>query len=385
MKRFVLLSAVLLAFSLMSCLELEMKEMPPSPGSVDGDSDVVDSEADDGAADGDTEISGELDQEVVTESEIDPESEIEAELDVEEDSDGDLDPDLEEEIEPEMEPELEPEVEVEAEIEVEAEVEAEIEIEAEVEVEVEIEAEIEVEAEIEIEVEVEAETDGPEPTCPDDMVKVADYCIDRYEASRPDADADSVGSDGSVATSREGVMPWYVNPMNATHLGNFKNACTAAGKHLCTAEEWFPACSGPQGTDYVFGDTWTAGVSNEICNCVDTFCDDYCEDNSIPSGNCNVNTGCGYYCGETGGGSNPCFKPMPTGSFAGCTNEYGTFDINGNVWDIVDVPTTVDARGYQVRGGAFNCAGASTRLKCAYNATWTGLYAGFRCCKSLSE
>ena len=70
---------------------------------------------------------------------------------------------------------------------------------------------------------------------------------------------------------------------------------------------------------------------------------------------------------------------MPTGDFFACTNDYGTFDICGNVWEIV--PSDTDLRGYEVRGGAFNCAGASARLQCTFNAGWTALYAGFRCCR----
>jgi hypothetical protein len=33
-----------------------------------------------------------------------------------------------------------------------------------------------------------------------------------------------------------------------------------------------------------------------------------------------------------------------------------------------------------VRGGAFNCASASIRLACTFNASWADLFAGFRCC-----
>jgi formylglycine-generating enzyme required for sulfatase activity len=200
------------------------------------------------------------------------------------------------------------------------------------------------------------------------------FCIDKYEASRPDATADSAGVDNSRAVSRKGVLPWFVNPMTAERLAEFKAACKSADKRICASDEWFTACGGPSISTYVFGDVFSV----ETCNSVDTYCDDYCVENGIPEDTCNMSTNCGYDCGVSGDGIE-CFRAAPTGSFGGCTNDFGTFDINGNVWEIV--PSSEDERGYEVRGGAFNCASPSVRLKCSYNATWTALFAGFRCCK----
>jgi len=204
--------------------------------------------------------------------------------------------------------------------------------------------------------------------CPEDMVPVgSDFCIDRYEASRPDATELDAGTDETVATSRPGVLPWMVNPMTYDHFLSFQAACQAAGKRLCTKEEWYASCTGPApGTTYVFGDDF----DQEVCNCVDTFCDDYCADNGIPPEQCNTGSNCGY--------EYYCFHEMPTASFPGCTNEYGTLDITGNVWEVV--PSEDDPRGYEIRGGAFNCGSPATRLECSFNAGWEQLFAGFRCC-----
>ncbi|MBN2803122.1 MAG: hypothetical protein JXR91_08505 [Deltaproteobacteria bacterium] len=222
--------------------------------------------------------------------------------------------------------------------------------------------------------------------CPKDMVYIPagvtssitkPFCMDKYEASKSDATAYSYGNNESVAMSVKGVLPWYVNPMNVNALHIFKDACGAAGKALCNSEQWFASCTGPSDYTYVYGNNFEV----ETCNNVATFCDDYCAENSIDKSLCNINTlNCGYYCG-TGSSYNVCWEVKPTGHFADCTNDFGTRDINGNVWEIV---TTDSADGYEIRGGAINCADPVNRFKCSFTAGWTSLYAGFRCCKYLN-
>jgi hypothetical protein len=239
----------------------------------------------------------------------------------------------------------------------------------------------------------EAQDDGPAPTgpCPADMAPVGSVCVDRYEASRQDATATTVGTDASVATSRAGVLPWYANPMTSDALTTFQTACQAAGKRLCSASEWVDSCQGPGHTSYFFGNTWDPAV----CNSVDTYCQQCCDILGLPS--CSTSENCGYLAELSSSPYAPdtcfvsadygattchvCFHVMPTGAFSGCTNELGLFDVNGNVWEAVPVPTSEDSRGYQIRGGAFNCASPSARFLCTFNATWAALNAGFRCCK----
>jgi hypothetical protein len=233
---------------------------------------------------------------------------------------------------------------------------------------------------------------GHVPTvCPADMALVTSVCIDRYEASRKDATGTSTGSDNSVATSRRGVLPWYVNPMSAAALETFQAACQAASKRLCSATEWFESCRGPRQTTYVFGNSWDP----LRCNSVDTYCQQCCD--ILGMSPCLTTENCGYsdalssspYLPETCfinadyglDTCHVCFHVMPTGSFPDCTNQFGLYDVNGNLWEVVPVSTDVDSRGYQVRGGAFNCASPSARFACSFNASWTALYAGFRCCK----
>ncbi len=174
-------------------------------------------------------------------------------------------------------------------------------------------------------------------SCPEDMVSIDDaYCMDIFEASRPDATQDSQGEDSSVATSREGVLPWKEDE-NAL----VQAACEAAGKTLCTPAQWEYACMGPESLVYTYGDTYDPTA----CNGYDSFGDNQ-------------------------------FHLAPTGSFPRCTNEFGTFDLNGNLWE-----HTKDGDGSTVRGGAYNCGNSLLLHMCRYVPTsWTPSVLGFRCC-----
>lgn len=128
-------------------------------------------------------------------------------------------------------------------------------------------------------------------------------------------------------------------------LEEARSACEAAGKRLCTAEEWVRACRGPDDTDYPYGNTYDP----EICNGIDTY----------------------------GRGNQ---RIMPTGSFPECTNEYGVYDLSGNLWE-------VDGENFLgwVHGGAYNCIDSRSLHLCSYNQDFTSYgerksNVGFRCC-----
>lgn len=66
----------------------------------------------------------------------------------------------------------------------------------------------------------------------------ASVYVDAYEASRPDAEAGSPGQSTARACSKVGAIPWVnVTPAQAAA------ACAAAGKRLCTEQEWQRACT----------------------------------------------------------------------------------------------------------------------------------------------
>lgn len=73
----------------------------------------------------------------------------------------------------------------------------------------------------------------PAVYCPAGMVLVQDlFCIDRYEAARPDATGASQGDDESRAVSRKGVYPWLTKDNAVAEA-----ACNEADKRLYTPAE----------------------------------------------------------------------------------------------------------------------------------------------------
>jgi len=206
-----------------------------------------------------------------------------------------------------------------------------------------------------------------ELSCPDDMADICGtYCIDIWEASRPDATEESGGSDSSMALSQPGVIPWY----SSDYLGGMNQeiasaACEAAGKRLCTPQEWEAVCRGPDDLEYCYGDDYSAS----ICNGIDTFCD--CDGDGQPDGD-GAYPHCRQECDTD-------LHVVPTGSFADCTNDFGIFDVNGNVWEIVSTDDGIN----HYRGGAYNCSDSEKLHNCGYDGAESGSFPsakGFRCC-----
>jgi hypothetical protein len=197
--------------------------------------------------------------------------------------------------------------------------------------------------------------------CPEGMVPIHQrFCIDVYEASKPDATSENPGVDGSMATSRPGVLPWQVASNQEAD-----RACRAADKSLCSEEEWQAACMGPDTTDYAYGNKYDP----TICNGIDTFC--YCDEGSCSGADPCPFEACFSECGAA-------YHLEPTGTFQDCTNGFGVFDINGNLWEHV-----LGGDETRIRGGAYNCIDSARLHRCDYiPGDWEPLARGFRCCAS---
>lgn len=99
------------------------------------------------------------------------------------------------------------------------------------------------------------------------MVTGDGCCIDRYEAHLIERVGDEIRQHPHnqrpgrgvryEARSERGVFPQaYISRDEAAA------ACENAGKRLCTAKEWYTACSAPDGRTYPYGARFVAGACN---------------------------------------------------------------------------------------------------------------------------
>ena len=172
--------------------------------------------------------------------------------------------------------------------------------------------------------------------CPEDMVAVAvfdDLCIDRYEASE--------GPEG-VARSVAGELPW-----DSISQPEAEAACAAAGKRLCSSDEWVGACQGPADFRYSFGDVF----GSHTCN------------------------------GEAHGEGDS----VLTGSMADCEGGYpGVFDLSGNLREWTN--SCVDGECLTL-GGSYSDGESWLRCETEYSHDEGDRRAdvGFRCCVSIHD
>jgi formylglycine-generating enzyme required for sulfatase activity len=87
---------------------------------------------------------------------------------------------------------------------------------------------------------------------------IADFCIDKYEASKPDATATfagrwntGIGEEPPPAQSKAGVLPWF-----DLTWAEAKRACENAQKQLPTLAQWQTAYSGHTKKTWPWGDMY---------------------------------------------------------------------------------------------------------------------------------
>lgn len=107
----------------------------------------------------------------------------------------------------------------------------------------------------------------PPPPCPPEMAFIGRYCVDRWEGHLVTKNADGTTSlwphharpENAVfmAAASAGVFPQaYISRVEA------KEACTNAGKRLCSRAEWMRACKGSHGFRYPYGNKGKRGACN---------------------------------------------------------------------------------------------------------------------------
>ena len=222
--------------------------------------------------------------------------------------------------------------------------------------------------------------------CPPEMASIDDrYCIDRYEASlveilpngdeRPWSPFEAI--DHNTVTARlpnvravsvQGSIPQaYISEVQA------KAACTRSGKRLCKAPEWKRACMGPSHTTYPYGSHVEAGKCNDhgrapvpvIFGIEANHPHTYSAHMNDPQLNRLSGT------------------VATTGSHAGCTNDYGVYDMVGNVHEWVDDPEGTFLGGYYLDTHQLGDG-------CNYKTPGHDIYyhdysTGFRCCADVAQ
>ncbi|MDP3276543.1 MAG: SUMF1/EgtB/PvdO family nonheme iron enzyme [Deltaproteobacteria bacterium] len=215
--------------------------------------------------------------------------------------------------------------------------------------------------------------------CPDGMARVDEqYCIDRYEASlvqQLDSGTEQAWSPFHApehtqvrAVSRRGVTPQgYISADQAAR------ACTAAGKRLCSDREWVRACSGPRRTQYTYGNQRVAGACNE-------------DHTRHPVVYLFARTHRHLWNGVLM--NDPQLNQVPgtlasSGQHEQCTNDYGVFDMQGNLHEWTSDPEGTFRGGYFM-DNRINGDGCQYVTR-GHNRTYHDYSTGFRCCANLPD
>jgi formylglycine-generating enzyme len=227
-----------------------------------------------------------------------------------------------------------------------------------------------------------AATAEPSP-CPDGMALVEKdqrrFCIDRFEGAilyrgQPWPGNRRVdGMDAEiVAVSRVAEKPQgYISGVQA------RSACNNAGKRLCKPGEWITACRGPGDNQYPYGNERRANVCNDRFKVLDhhpvvTLFNEHAGPDADPR-----------TMWMPRWMMDPRLHELPytlaeTGEFTECTNDYGVYDMVGNLHEWVDDPAGTFQGGFfmDTYQNGEGCAYRTTGHEFEYRDYSTG----FRCC-----
>ncbi|MEZ4440797.1 MAG: SUMF1/EgtB/PvdO family nonheme iron enzyme [Polyangiaceae bacterium] len=212
--------------------------------------------------------------------------------------------------------------------------------------------------------------------CPGDMVTVAGFCIDRYEAYvaeilpggklKKHSPFEPVnGLKNIKALNKRGRMPQAYISRNEAEI-----ACHNAGKRLCTDEEWLTACKGPKPT------TWPYGKEHEPGRCndrgVSAFNLYFGKGEAVPQ---SLYTYENLNDPRLNRAEGTC---APSGKFKRCKNSYKVYDMVGNLHEWTATPSGTFRGGYylDVHKHGDGCDYRTT----AHNGKYHDYSTGFRCC-----
>ena len=162
-----------------------------------------------------------------------------------------------------------------------------------------------------------------------EVVKVAGFCIDKYEFP-----------------NKQGAMP-----MGGVNWSKAKQQCEAVSKRLCSEEEWEKACKGPKNLKYPYASSYDAAK----CNTEDAKGDD---------------------------------RPLAaSGALAACVSGFGVADMSGNLWEWTSSQLQPNLQDRVLRGGSYSRPDYHDRCANRYNSLPSVISKefGFRCCTIANE
>jgi hypothetical protein len=216
--------------------------------------------------------------------------------------------------------------------------------------------------------------------CPSGMASVdGRFCIDRWEASlvevleggdeRPWSAFRPVDGHVVRAVTQPGVPPQgYISAVQAS------DACKLAGKRLCRPMEWRTACVGSKPTRFGYGDKQ-----------VPRRCNDYGSSPVIRTFGLNGMTHRGWGWDKLNAPSlNQMSRTVaPTGAHEDCTNDFGVYDMVGNLHEWVADPKGAFYGGYfqDTTSQGEGC----TYQTVAHSPRYHDYSTGFRCCADVTR
>jgi hypothetical protein len=216
--------------------------------------------------------------------------------------------------------------------------------------------------------------------CPPNMVMIGQkFCVDQYEASLLQVLPDGRETPWSpYHPVPQGVVVRAITGPGAFPQGYIsgvqsKAACEHSGKRLCKPEEWKKACMGPQETMFPYGPKRRANVCNDHGRSSMQFYNPGLSDKPEDS----------WKWGALGNMMDPRLNQLEgtlakTGEHTGCTNDYGVYDMVGNLHEWVDDPRGTFQGGYYL-DTHLNADGCYYRTT-VHEFSHVDYSTGFRCC-----
>ena len=189
----------------------------------------------------------------------------------------------------------------------------------------------------------------PHGGCPSNMVRVRDFCIDRYEAP-----------------NRRGARPLTMQSANDAF-----EWCTDHNKRLCGEDEWIAACEGEEHRTYPYGTSHVDGRCND----------------DKPWQKVDESTLAKWPSPEAHEVAKALYQGTPSGSKRKCASEAGVRDLTGNVEEwVARTRDHGNAYGYLLIGCYWSGCYGGNKPTChstnnAHGPEFRFYETGFRCCR----